>query len=86
MNYKKAFQCKKCPESNTSEGCPMWWELMMANAQTGEDKLVKSCGYTLMPVILSHVVVASNRPAAAMESLRNSIITMSRTSLPKELR
>ncbi len=45
----------------------------MDNVQSGESKLVKACGYTLMPVVLSHVVVASNRPAAALESLRNTI-------------
>lgn len=85
MAYKKAFQCKKCPESNSENGCPMWWELMMDNVQSGESKLVKACGYTLMPVVLSHVVAASNRPAAAIESLRNAVLKAPGISCPGDV-
>lgn len=52
----------------------MWWELVMQNPGTGEEKLTKDCGYQLMPMLLVEVIKASNRPAAAMESMRNGLI------------
>ena len=56
---------------------------MHTNIATGEDKLVKDCGYKLMPTMLVEVIKASNRPAAAVESLRNVIVaSMRKRSLP----
>lgn len=73
MAYKRAFQCKKCPENNGPDGCPMWWETVWENAQGGETKLIKACGYTQLPLYLTEVIKASNRPAAATEGLRNQV-------------
>lgn len=85
MSYKRAFRCNRCPENDTKEGCPMWWELVMDNVQTGESKLVKACGYSLLPIVLTHVVSASNRPAAALESLRNTMLKMPHVSVPDDV-
>lgn len=70
--YKNAFKCNACPQSNGENGCPSWWELV------GEDMgkqpvLKKGCGHALLPELLLHVIVASNRPAAAVESMRNEM-------------
>ena len=73
MNYKRAFQCKKCPQSNEEDGCPMWWEYMATNIQSGEEVLKKCCGYQALPMFLTEVIKASNRPAAEMGSMRNEL-------------
>lgn len=73
MRYKNAFNCKKCPERNDEQGCPVWWEVVECNLQTQEERLVKACGFSLLPKYLTEVIKASNRPAAAVESCRNEI-------------
>ena len=74
MKYSKnAFNCCKCPEKSGEGGCPMFWETMW-NITTGEEKLIKSCGFEQLPHYLTEVVKASNRPAAAIESTRNEIV------------
>ena len=73
MNYKNAFRCKKCPECNDENGCPMWWETIWEKP-SGEVKIIKACGYTQLPLYLIELVKASNRPAAAIESFRNEMV------------
>lgn len=72
MNYSDAFNCKKCSES--VKGCPCWTELIETNIQTGEDRITKDCLYKLLPHLLVEVIKASNRPAAAVETMRNNLI------------
>jgi len=84
MNYKKAFKCSSCPESNTEKGCPMWWEFMQTNNVSGEEKLQKMCGYQALPTFLIEVIKASNRPAAVMESARNDMIEAV-TRIPQQI-
>ncbi len=74
MNYKNAFKCKKCPQSNNENGCPMWWEIIETNTETGKERVRKACGYILMPLFLTEVIKASNRPAAAIEATRNALV------------
>jgi hypothetical protein len=74
MNYKKAFKCSKCPQSNTGDGCPNWLEFMQTNIHTGEDRLTKMCGYQAMPMFMTEVIRASNRPAAEIGALRGDMI------------
>jgi hypothetical protein len=52
----------------------MWWEYMMTNPQTGEEKIEKQCGYSALPVFLTEVIKASNRPASAIEGMRNDVV------------
>jgi hypothetical protein len=73
MNYKNAFNCKKCPECNTEAGCPMWWEFMQTNDH-GQERLQKMCGYQALPMFMVEVIKASNRPAAAIEKTRNDLV------------
>lgn len=77
MNYKGAFECAKCPRSNdpnAKRACPMWWELMMANLATGEEKLVKACGYTLMPQMMVEVIKSANRATTNSNATRNELV------------
>lgn len=74
MNYKRAFTCKKCPGNNTSEGCPVWWEVTMANLQTGEEQLVKGCGHAMLPILIVQSVKAANRSSEASSQVRNTLL------------
>lgn len=73
MKFLKAFKCHKCPENNTEQGCPAWMELTLTNPE-GAIKIQKGCFYILLPVMLIEVIKASNRPAAAIESMRNAMV------------
>ena len=70
---KHAFNCCKCPGKGGDGGCPMFWDTVHTNIQTGEIKTIRSCGYEQLPTYLVEVIKASNRPAAAVESCRNEI-------------
>lgn len=73
MPYSKnAFNCAKCPGKGGDGGCPMWWETVWENGE-GATKLVKGCGFEQLPLYLTEVIKASNRPAAAVEATRNEI-------------
>lgn len=75
--YKGAFDCSRCPmngDPTAGRACPAWHELMMTNVATGEERLVKDCLFRVLPSILIEVVKASNRPAAAIESMRNEVV------------
>lgn len=61
-NYKNAFKCKKCPQSNKEDGCPAWNEVIMNNPQTGEQRVEAGCFYQMMPALL-------------IDSIRNSAIS-----------
>lgn len=73
-NYKNAFKCHKCPQSNGSDGCPMWWEILEHNVQTGEDRITKDCGFQLMPEFLRQTMATSNRAAQSAQSHRNETV------------
>ena len=73
MNYKNSHKCKKCPQSNTENGCPIWWEVIHTNIQSGEQKTIKACGYTLMPLFLTEFIRAANRPGAELEAIRKEM-------------
>lgn len=73
MNYRNAWNCRKCPGRNDEQGCPAWIEYMQENVATGEQRLNKECLFQALPVFMIEVVKASNRPAAAVESMRNEV-------------
>lgn len=75
MNHVAAFECSDCPRNNDplrGRSCPVWWEWTAENPD-GQTRIERMCGYAGMPVFLVHVLAASNRPAAAIESTRNEI-------------
>lgn len=74
MNYKNAWKCHKCPQNCTEKGCPAWVEFMATTVATGAQELKKMCIFQALPVFLTHVIQASNRPAAAIENMRNNIV------------
>ena len=73
--YKNAYNCKKCPGNNGPEGCPVWVEYSETNLN-GDVRLTKECGHQAMPKFMVQMIAASNRPAAAVESMRNEVVKM----------
>lgn len=73
MNYKNAFTCKKCPQSNNESGCPMWWEFIQTDTTNQREQLTKMCGYQALPLYLIEVIKASNRPAAEIGAMRDEM-------------
>ena len=45
VQYKNAFNCRRCPGKGGADGCPKWWVWKEINNQTGEERLVEQCGY-----------------------------------------
>lgn len=76
MAYKNAFNCKKCPQSNGENGCPVWWEIIHTETATGNEKVVKACGLSqdMLPSMLVEVIKASNRPAAEIGAMRQNVV------------
>lgn len=73
MNYKNAFKCKKCPQSNKEDGCPAWNEVIMTNVQSGEQKVEAGCFYQIMPSLLVESIKSSNVSAATHSDIKNEI-------------
>lgn len=57
-SYKKAFDCKRCPQNDTENGCPCWIELIWENMETGEKKIEKGCYFQLSPKLMLESVRA----------------------------
>lgn len=78
--FKKANAetCEKCPHRYDSAGCPCWISkqagFMKTNVVTGEEQFIEGCFYQIIPFLMIEIVKASNRPAAAVESIRNDIV------------
>ena len=71
MNYANAWNCKECPKRSDEQGCPAWTRFVETNTETGEDRITEGCMIPMLPRLLGLVIVASNRGAASVESLRN---------------
>lgn len=52
----------------------MWWEFMATPVGQSQSELRKMCGYQALPTFLTEIISASNRPAAAIESMRNETV------------
>ncbi len=73
-DYKNAFNCVECPESNTRSGCPAWVEYAQKNLQTGEERIKRGClGQELIPLLVE-VVAAANRAPAEVSAARSEIV------------
>ena len=75
-NKNGCFDCDNCPREWDPEKdrfCVMWWEYTQMNDK-GEQKISKGCGFRELPHFLTEVIKASNRPAAAIESIRNETL------------
>ena len=75
MAYSKnAFVCHRCPGKAGDGGCPAWWETIHQNVQTGEQRVVKGCAWEQLPLYLTEVIRASNRPAAEIGAMRDETV------------
>ncbi len=72
-NYKNAFRCKKCPESASEKGCPLWWEVILTN-ETGETKITKGCGYRILPEMLVLTAKQAMHTTYAAYDMRNKVV------------
>lgn len=75
-SYKNAWRCKKCPQSNKEDGCPMWWEVFyekMGVSGSEGIKVVKGCGLQLQSEYMVEVIKASNRPAKQISAMQNEM-------------
>lgn len=82
--------CEKCVQYPGPKNlCPAWIRpengFIETNVATGEERIVQGCFYQVIPKLMSHVVAASNRPAAAFESMRNEINTAITVGLTNKL-
>lgn len=73
QNYKKAFKCSKCPQSNGEDGCPCWNEVIMTNTQTGEDRVVKGCNFQILPFLVTESIKASNVASNTAAGMKTEI-------------
>lgn len=73
---KCAIAGRECPRTNDPTAkvfCPAWSEgIVWTNPQSGEQR-VKNCSFDVLMPALVQVIAASNRPAAAIESVRNEL-------------
>lgn len=84
MSSKKAkpkrhpLTCGPCPHKFNEDGCPFWLRAELGVVETkpdGETRVFSGCQFYdgLLVRWLSHVIAAANRPAAAVESMRNEV-------------
>lgn len=73
MNYKNAFNCKKCPQTNGENGCPNWWEMVMTN-HLGEQKVEKACGYQMTPQLIIQMCKQAEHTTYAAYDMRNKVV------------
>lgn len=71
--YSNAFKCKKCPQAPGPDGCPMWWEVVYTNVQSGEQVLKCGCGYVLLPLFLVENLKSGYQAAETAQRFRNEI-------------
>jgi hypothetical protein len=65
--------CPRNSDAAAGKYCPAWTEYVETNIQTGEERLKKECVLQALPRFLLEGIKASNRPAAAAESMRNEV-------------
>ncbi len=71
--YNNAFKCSECPQSNGENGCPAWNEVIMTEAQSGEQKIVKGCTFQLLPWIMTEAIKASNVATGTAADIKNEV-------------
>ena len=75
-NKNGCFDCDHCPRTSDEKlprFCVMWWEYTQMNDK-GDQRTIKECGFRSLPLFLTEVIKASNRPAAAIESMRDETV------------
>lgn len=74
MNYRNAFKCRKCPQSNKEDGCPAWINIVMTNDQTGQQKIEEGCSHQLLPLMLIETMRSAEHTTAAAYDMRNKVV------------
>ncbi|RLA91574.1 MAG: hypothetical protein DRG20_00925 [Deltaproteobacteria bacterium] len=71
-NWKEAFNCKKCARGERTD-CPCYLEYFEINQKTGEQRLVKTCLFRLLPRLLIENTKSADGLHSALNSLRNTV-------------
>ena len=74
LRFTNAFKCKKCPETSNENGCPMWWEVILTNDDTKAQKVLKGCGYQLLPEMLAMTCQQAMHTTFAAYDMRNKVV------------
>jgi hypothetical protein len=72
-SYAAAYRCEDCPQSNGTNGCPKWVELLETNDVTGHERMTSGCVDQMMPNIAVNLIKAANRPAAEISAMRDDV-------------
>lgn len=72
--YKKAMNCKKCPQTNSLEGCPVWLETTVTEHNTGETKVQKGCGFQMIPMLLVNIARVEDTRAAEVSQMKKEVV------------
>lgn len=72
MNYEAADRCHDCPQTNSSKGCPWWWEISVKE-QDGSIGINKVCGKTYIPFILVDLTRSMNRIPESFETVKKTL-------------
>jgi len=73
LNYKNAWKCKNCPQSNKEDGCPAWNEVILTNPSTGEQKIEAGCFFQVMPMLQIESIKASKVATNTAADIKNEI-------------
>ncbi len=71
--YKNAFNCKKCPQSDDENGCPMWWSQVWTDSVNGEQRAVDGCGYVMLPHTVINMVRSTNKAAGEISAMKEEV-------------
>lgn len=70
--------CERCPHRYSEIGCPCWITaergIVETDGQGGEQRVTTGCMWEHIPRWFAKGIACSNRPAAAIESLRNEMV------------
>lgn len=72
--YKKAMNCKKCPQSNGEDGCPVWLETTLTEQSTGSIKVQKGCGFQMIPMLLVNIAKVEDTRAAEVSQMKKEVV------------
>ena len=72
--YKNAFNCKKCPQSNDENGCPVWWEQVWVDKDSGNQALKSGCGFFMVQDLIMDVVKQGFGARAEVSTMREEVV------------
>lgn len=72
--YKNALNCKRCPQTNDETGCPVWWEQVWIDKDSGKQALKKGCGFFMVQDLIMDVVKQGFGARAEVSAMREEVV------------